>query len=96
MLADVRVPLTGHTFRLTARGWRLNAESLIGLGLLAGVPAALAAAQLLRGQLFGVGTTDPMTIVLTIALLVAVAALAGYIPARRAAGVAPMVALRRE
>lgn len=69
---------------------------LIGGGLLLGIPAALAAARLIRGQLYGVGTADPVTILLTSALLVAVAAVAGYIPARRASSVAPMTALRRE
>jgi ABC-type antimicrobial peptide transport system permease subunit len=46
--------------------------------------------------LFGVGTADPLTIAGTSLLLIAVATVAGFIPARRAASVAPMVALRRE
>jgi len=69
---------------------------LAGAGLAVGIPAALAAAQLIRGHLFGVGTADPLTILVTSAMLVGIAALAGFIPARRAALVAPMAALRRE
>jgi ABC-type antimicrobial peptide transport system permease subunit len=69
---------------------------LIAIGLVIGVPAALGAAQVIRGQLFGVGTTDPLTVAATSLLLVVVAAVAGLIPARRAASVAPMTALRRE
>lgn len=67
---------------------------LIAIGLVVGVPAALGGAQMIRGQLFGVGTADPLTIAGTSLLLVAVAAIAGLIPARRAARVAPMSALR--
>jgi len=43
-----------------------------------------------------VGTADPLTILATSALLIGIAVVAGLIPARRAASVAPMVALRRE
>jgi predicted permease len=70
--------------------------ALIGAGLAVGIPAALGAAQVLRGQLFGVGTVDPVTIALTSLLLIAVALLAGGIPARRAASMSPMAALRQE
>ncbi len=70
--------------------------TLIAFGLAIGVPAAMAGAQMIRRQLFGVGTMDPLTIAGTSLLLVAVAALAGLIPASRAARVAPMSALRRD
>jgi putative ABC transport system permease protein len=46
--------------------------------------------------LFGISTADPLTIAATVAILIAVAALAGYLPTRRAVGVDPMVALRYE
>jgi predicted permease len=65
-------------------------------GIAAGVPLALWAAQYAKSVLFGIGTADPLTIVATIATLIGVAALAGYIPARRALRVDPMVALRCE
>jgi len=65
-------------------------------GIATGVPLALWAARYARSVLFGIGTADPLTIALTIAILLSVAALAGYIPARRALRVDPMRALRYE
>ena len=65
-------------------------------GLLIGVPAALGLSQLLRGMLFGVSPTDPLTFLGISTLLAAVALLASYIPARRATRVDPVTALRSE
>ena len=65
-------------------------------GIAAGVPLALWAARYARSELFGVSPADPLTIGVTVASLLGVAALAGYLPARRAIGVDPMVALRYE
>ena len=65
-------------------------------GLLLGAAGAFAATRLIQGLLFGVSATDPLTFIAVATLLVAVAALACYIPARRAAKVDPMVALRYE
>jgi ABC-type antimicrobial peptide transport system permease subunit len=65
-------------------------------GVLVGVPAALAASQLLRAMLFGLNPSDPLSLGLVILLLGVVALLAGMIPARRASKVDPMVALRYE
>ena len=61
-----------------------------------GVACALAATQLLRGQLVGVTPTDPLTLAASILLLGAVAFIACWLPARRATKVDPMVALRAE
>jgi predicted permease len=73
-----------------------DAAALIVLGLVIGAPAALAAARLIRSQLFGVGPADPATLLATCVVLAAVAIVAGFLPARRAARVDPVVALRAE
>jgi predicted permease len=65
-------------------------------GLAVGIPCALAAAHLLGHMLFGVSVGDPTTIAIVTLTLAAVATLAGYMPARRAMRVHPMVALRHE
>jgi putative ABC transport system permease protein len=69
---------------------------LIAVGIAIGLILAFSLTQLIRSLLFGVTANDPMTIVAVSALLVAVAALASYIPARRAMRVDPIVALRYE
>jgi predicted permease len=65
-------------------------------GLAVGVPCALAATRLLEHMLFGVSVNDPSTLAGVALVLSAVAALAGYVPARRAMRVDAMVALRHE
>jgi len=65
-------------------------------GLLVGVPCALAASHLIGHLLFGVSANDPLTLATVAFILAAVATLAGYIPARRAMQVDPMLALRHE
>jgi predicted permease len=68
--------------------------ALIGLGI--GLAGALALTRYLSSQLYGVKPNDPLTFVVVSLLLLAVALLAAYIPARRATKVAPMEALRYE
>ena len=69
---------------------------LSGLGMVLGLGCALAASRVLRGALYNVTPTDPMTFVAVTVVLLAVAVAASYIPARRATRVDPMMALRTE
>jgi putative ABC transport system permease protein len=73
-----------------------RAMALTGLGLALGCAGAIAASRLLTQSLYGVRPTDPLTYVAIAALMCAVTLLASYVPARRAARVDPMVALKNE
>ncbi|HXW90071.1 MAG TPA: ABC transporter permease [Terriglobales bacterium] len=68
----------------------------IGLGLVIGVPTALAAGRLLASRLYNLATYDPLVLCLAVLVLSVCGSVAGFIPARRAAKVDPMVALRSE
>jgi predicted permease len=78
--------------------WMIMRESLwlVALGILIGVPVALASERLVSTVLFGLRPNDPLTLLAGVAMLLAVATLAGYLPARRASRVDPMIALRYE
>jgi predicted permease len=65
-------------------------------GLVAGVPFALGGTRWLKSFLFGIGTVDPLALAAAVLLILFVALLAGYLPARRAARIDPMRALRHE
>jgi predicted permease len=69
---------------------------LVAIGVTAGLAMALAASRLLTTLLFGTPPRDPLTIAGAIAVMACVSALAGYLPARRASRVDPMVALHYE
>jgi predicted permease len=78
--------------------WMVMRETLLVLaaGAILGLPAAVAAAQVLRSLLFGLAPSDPTAIVWAAATLAGAGALAGFLPARRAASLSPMDALRHE
>jgi putative ABC transport system permease protein len=70
--------------------------ALVLMGIAAGTMLSFAMTRLISGMLFGISATDPLTFAAVAALLGAVALLANYLPALRAASVDPMVALRYE
>jgi predicted permease len=70
--------------------------ALTGAGVLLGIAASLGLAKLIESQLFGVESSDPLTLASVLTLMTAVAAAAAYVPARRAARVDPVVALRAQ
>ncbi|HEV2616954.1 MAG TPA: ABC transporter permease [Candidatus Acidoferrales bacterium] len=82
----------GAVLRMVLR----DALVLTLIGIAMGLPCALAATRLIAHMLFGVTPYDPLTLATIAAALVIVGALAGYIPARRAMSVDPMVVLRHE
>jgi predicted permease len=65
-------------------------------GILVGLAAALTLTRLVKSMLYGIEPYDPLTMACGVLILLAVALAAGWIPARRAAGVQPMEALRHE
>jgi predicted permease len=69
---------------------------LVGVGIVVGIPLSLASSRVLGSYLFGLKSTDPLSLGAVIAMLGAVGAIAGLIPARRATKVNPIVALRYE
>jgi predicted permease len=78
--------------RLVLRGAFLQ----VGVGLAIGIPAAIEAGRLMAAELFGVDAVNPLVLGVTTAVLCMAALLAASLPARRAAGVEPMEALRGE
>ncbi len=81
-----------NVLRLVLRGALIQ----IGLGLAVGIPVTLAAGRLLGSQLYGVKSYDPVILGLAAIALTACALLAGFIPARSAASIEPMQALRTD
>lgn len=70
--------------------------TLVVMGLAIGIPASLAVSRLISSELYGLKPNDPLTILMAGIAMAGVAALAGYLPARRASRVDPMTALRYE
>jgi ABC-type antimicrobial peptide transport system permease subunit len=86
----------GATTRDVQGGIVLQTVSLAAIGLSLGTIASIALARSLAALLFGVTYGDPITFLGAAAVLVLVAVLAGYLPARRASRIDPMIALRVE
>lgn len=78
--------------------WPIVREALLlaAAGLAIGLPAALGLVGLVRNQLYGVSAVDPLSLAAGAILLLGVAAVAAWMPARRAANVDPLIALRTE
>jgi putative ABC transport system permease protein len=83
---------TGDVVALVAR----SATALVGIGLVLGACGAFVLGRAMRSLLYGIGPNDPGTLLTVVGVLAVVAALASYVPARRAARVDPVVALRSE
>jgi predicted permease len=84
----------GASAEMLQRTILLQTLGLAGIGMVVGVVASWALARTLSGLLFGVTSSDPVTFAGMLVILTGVAALAGYLPARRASRIDPMEALR--
>jgi putative ABC transport system permease protein len=73
-----------------------DAARLTFIGIAIGLPAAWAASRAVQAMLFGITAADPFTIAVTLLVLIAAAHLAAWLPARSAARMDPLVALRSE
>jgi predicted permease len=91
----VRMALGANRSNVIAMVMR-RAIVLVAIGLAVGIPVSLVGGRLMRSQLYGVSIYDPLTLAGAVLVLGASAALAGFIPARRAASIEPMHALRTE
>ena len=91
----IRIALGAQANRVL---WMVLNESmwLLGIGVVLGVPATLAATRLVQAQLFGLSPSDPVTLAAAVMIIAMVTLAAAYLPARRATGVDPIVALRYE
>jgi ABC-type antimicrobial peptide transport system permease subunit len=69
---------------------------LVAAGIAVGIPVTLAGSRMVANMLYGFGGTDPISLAGAVLLLLLVAIVAGYFPARRASKIDPMVALRYE
>lgn len=99
-MVEQRTSEIGVRMALGADRWKVTAMVLrgaflqIGIGLAIGIPAAVGAGRLMTNQLYGVKPWDPIMLAVAVVMLGLAALLASTVPARRAASVEPMVALR--
>jgi ABC-type antimicrobial peptide transport system permease subunit len=91
----IRMALGAHSSQVL---WMVLRGSLglVALGIAIGLPLVLAVTRFLKGMLFGLAPNDFASVVSAILVLVTVATVAGYLPARRASRIEPLAALRYE
>jgi predicted permease len=87
-LGATRAQITGMVLRETSL--------LVLLGLAIGIPAATASSYLIGSELYGLRVGDPLTVLIASLIMAGIAVFAGYLPAKRASHVDPMVALRTQ
>ena len=94
---EIGVRMAMGATRTNVLGMILRSAMLqIGIGLAIGIPLTLLGGRVMASQLYGVKVYDPVTLGFAVAVLAASAALAGFVPARRASSIEPMKALRTE
>ncbi len=91
----VRMALGASRRSVLTLVFRQNGLSTL-VGLVLGIVLAIGLTSLIRGALYGIGPTDPVSIIATVSVLALTSLLAGYVPAQRAVKIDPMVALRYE
>lgn len=91
----IRMALGATAPRVTRMVMR-EAMLVVVIGIVIGVGAAVATTRLIASMLFGLAPNDPLTIAVAALMMILVGSFAGYLPARRAARVDPMIALRYE
>ncbi|HNY76950.1 MAG: ADOP family duplicated permease [Sedimentisphaerales bacterium] len=91
----VRMALGASRRSVLTLVFRQNGLSTLA-GLVLGIVLAIGLTSLIRGALYGIGPTDPVSIIATVSVLALTSLLAGYVPAQRAVKIDPMVALRCE
>jgi putative ABC transport system permease protein len=91
----VRMALGAHKAQVL-RMVLQESMKLVGIGIIIGIPAAFLLTRVFSSMLFGLSSSDPVSMLIVVAVLGGVACIAGLIPARRATKVDPLVALRYE
>ncbi len=91
VMQDVRISL-----RVLLKGPGFTAVAVLSLAVGSGLAVSFTLTRVISSLIYGVRPTDPVTFIMVALILIAVAALASYLPARRAARVDPMLALRSE
>ena len=91
----IRIALGAHRSQVVGLVLR-EVLILIGIGFAISIPTVLATAKLIKSFLFGVTPNDPLALAAAVGILALAAILAGYLPARNASRIDPMIALRHE